>query len=140
MARAAFLRRRAAHLAHRILERERVEPLRAARTLVAARVGIAAERARPGDVAIREEHLVLRAVELLGLALEQVAVLVQAPEELLRQLRMARRDARARPRIEDDAQAIEGRLDHRAPLRDVLGIGDAVLLRADRDRDAVLVG
>jgi len=108
-------------------------------TFVAACRLVAAEVARADDVAVGEEHLVLRTIELLGRLLLEVAVLVQAPEELLARGRVLGTEARARPDVEADAEAIEGVLDRVAPARDVLGVGHAFLLRVDRDRRAVLV-
>src|SRR5262249_12458848 len=109
--RLALHRRRAAHLAAGVRHPERVELLPAARALVAARHLVPALVAGAEDVAIGEEHLVLRAVELLARLLLEVAVHVETAEELLARRSVLGADARAGPDVEDDPEAVERALD-----------------------------
>jgi hypothetical protein len=137
--RLALFGSRAADLADDVLHAQRLELLAAARALVPARLLVAALVAGAEDVAVGEEHGVLHAVELLARALQEVAVQVEAAEELLARRGVVGAETRAGPVVETDREAVEGALDLLAPAPDVVGVGDVLLLRVDRDRRAVLV-
>ena len=107
MACLASFRARAADLALGFEEVQRIEPLATARTFVAARWTEAAVVAGAQHVAVGQEHVVRGAKELLGLARQQVAALSEASKEFLAQRGVRRRDARARPDVEREAEGIE---------------------------------
>ena len=126
-----------------ILERgldqvDRVELVAAVVALVAARLGVAADRARALDVAVRERVPGRRGERDEHLALDDRAVVVQRPEEILHDaLVVERRRAREQVvREPEPAEVLAERL--------VVVVGDLTVrlpfsIRDDHHRRAVLV-
>ena len=133
------LRRLAVDLAHRVDEIGRVELVAAVVALVAARAGCAADGAGSLDVAVRQRAPRRRRNGAHGRLLDHVPVVVQPAEQLLHH-RVVVAGGGAGEQVVAQPQAREVLDDLPVvPVGEFLD-GDALLLRLDEQRGAVLVG
>jgi len=98
-----------------------------------------ADVALPRDVAIREESLRRRRVELLDVAPHDVTVLEQPQEELLRERVVRVLAAGLAEVVELDLEQREGVSPEPIAAVDELAVGNAFLLRTERVGDAMVV-
>ena len=129
----------AGDLALRVDELGGVQERTALLALIPTGVRVAADRAGPLDVAVREEHLRLLVVELLLLFLLEETVGMEPEEELLRRAVV---DRPGGPGIVVKAhpEPLEGGAVELVVAVDDLLRRDLLLLGRDRDRHTVLVG
>ncbi len=125
-------------LGARIEQFVRVQRLAAVVALVPTRIGVPTVGARALDVAVRQEPFGLGVVGLFGLALLDVALVLEAPEDLVHPGRVVFRRG-AREEIEGDAHVLEDLDVAGVPLVDDLLGRDVLVLGGHGDGCAVLV-
>jgi len=131
-------RRRAVDLAARVDQLRRVEQVATVVALVSARLLEAADRALAFDVAIGQEAASAFGIELLLLLLEQVAVVVQRQEHILRHA-MVVLGVGVREQVERDAELLVRFEEQQMIALEHLARRDAFLVGLHRDRRAVAV-